>query len=62
MMTKRIRAAEMRRKLLAGDGSLLVAVTSPAGYARAHLEGAISFEDFERRLPSLEKEREIVFY
>jgi len=46
-----------------GRGTLLVcAYEDEAKFKRARLEGAISLQSLQSRLPSLPKETEIVFY
>jgi hypothetical protein len=46
-----------------GRGTLLVcAYEDEAKFTRARLEGAISLQSLQSRLPSLPKETEIVFY
>jgi hypothetical protein len=53
----------VRQQLQAGGLTLLVcAYEDDAAFARMKLEGAISFSEFQTRLPSLEKNQPIVFY
>lgn len=58
----RISVQEVRRQLLAGAPTLLVCIYPQAAYEDSHLEGAISMDDFEARLPRLSRGQEIVFY
>ncbi|MCI0483981.1 MAG: ArsR family transcriptional regulator [candidate division NC10 bacterium] len=59
----RINPAEVRAGLQSGRGTLLVcAYEDEAKFKRARLEGAISLQSLQSRLPSLPKETEIVFY
>jgi len=59
----RINPADVRARLQSGRGTLLVcAYEDEAKFKRARLEGAISFQSLQSRLPSLPKETEIVFY
>ena len=59
---KRIRVQDVREKLQSGSDLLLVCIYSTEKYNQSHLDGAISMEQFEKRLPSLSKEHEITFY
>ena len=59
----RVRAEDVRRKLTAGDDTLLVcAYDSDEMFQQVRLEGAISRAEFESRLSTLSPDREIVFY
>ena len=59
----RISPADVRVRLQSGSGTLLVcAYEDEAKFKRARLEGAISLQSLQSRLPSLPKETEIVFY
>ena len=59
---ERISVEEVRRKLKAGEVLLVCAYDDEKRFRSVHLEGAISFPEFEARLPSLSKGQEIVFY
>jgi len=59
----RIGPAEVRARLQAGTGTVLVcAYEDEAKFRRARLEGAISLTALKAQLPSLAKQTEIVFY
>ena len=57
---KRISPQDVRSRL--SPVLLVCAYPTEAAFRKAALDGAISFPEFERRLPALEKEAEIVFY
>ena len=58
-----ISPADVRARLQSGRGTILVcAYEDEAKFKRARLEGAISLQSLQSRLPSLPKETEIVFY
>ena len=59
---ERISVEEVRRKLKSGEVLLVCAYDDEERFRSMHLEGAISFQEFESRLPSLSKDQEIVFY
>ncbi len=53
----------VRQQLQAGGPTLLVcAYEDDNAFTRMKLEGAISFSEFQSRLPSLEKNQPLVFY
>ncbi len=58
----RIPPAEVREKLKSGQALLVCAYPSEERFKSLRLEGAISFQEFESKLPSLPKEQEIIFY
>ena len=58
----RISPAEVREKLKSGEVILVCAYPDEERFKSLHLEGAISFREFESRLHSLPKDQEIVFY
>ena len=58
----RISPAEVREKLKSGEVIFVCAYPDEEKFKSLHMEGAISFRDFESRLPSLPKDQEIVFY
>ena len=58
----RILPAEVREKLKSGQVLLVCAYPDEEKFKNLHLEGAISFREFESRLLSLPKDQEIVFY
>ncbi len=59
---QRISAQEVRRKVQSGEALLVCAYDHEEKFRSLHLEGAISFREFQSRLPSLSKGQEIVFY
>lgn len=59
----RLPATEVRERMLGGGPTLLVcAYPEDEKFKTVDLEGAIPFSEFERRLPSLALDHEIVFY
>ena len=58
----RVSPRQVREKVLAGSALLVCAYDDEEKFENNHLEGAISFSDFQSRLPSLSGEQEIVFY
>lgn len=58
----RVGAVEVRRRMLAGEDTLLVSVFPEAVHRFSHLDGAISLETLNRRLDSLDKRTNLVFY
>ena len=59
---KRITPEEAHQKLKAGKALLVCAYEDEAKFKKMHLQGGISFNEFKSRLPSLQKDQEIVFY
>jgi rhodanese-related sulfurtransferase len=59
---ERISPKEIYEKLKAGAAILVCAYENDEKFKTFHLEGAISFNEFRSNLPSLSKNREIVFY
>jgi len=59
---KRITPEEVHQKLKAGKALLVCAYDDEAKFKKMHLQEAISFNEFKSRLPSLQKDQEIVFY
>jgi hypothetical protein len=59
---KRITPEEVHQNLKAGKALLVCAYEDEAKFKKMHLQGAISFNEFKSRLPSLQKDQEIVFY
>jgi hypothetical protein len=59
---ERITAEEVQEKLKAGAILLVCAYEDEAKFEKMQLEGAISFNEFKKKLPSLAKDQEIVFY
>jgi len=63
-MTDPIRVApeEVYRKVKPGLTILVCAYEDDERFKNLQLEGAISFNEFKSKLPSLSKDQEIVFY
>jgi rhodanese-related sulfurtransferase len=59
---ERISPEEVNKKLKAGTVLFVCAYEDEEKFRMMHLEGAISFSEFKKRLPSLSKDQEIVFY
>jgi len=59
---ERITPEEVIQKLKTGETLLVCAYEDDAKFKMIPLEGAISFNEFKSRLPSLSKGQEIVFY
>ena len=58
----RIPVAEARQKVGAGTALLVCAYDDDEKFKNNNLQGAISFNDFRAKLPSLTTEQEIIFY
>lgn len=63
-MTEPIRVTpeEAYEKLKSGKALLVCAYEDEAKFKAMQLEGAISFNEFKTKLPSLGKDQEVVFY
>jgi len=59
---KRITPEEVHQKLEAGKVLLVCAYEDESKFRRMRLQGAISFNEFKSKIPSLPKGQEIVFY
>jgi hypothetical protein len=59
---KRVTAEEVYDRLRSGKVLLVCAYEDEEKYRKLQLEGAISFNAFKSKLPSLSKDQEIVFY
>jgi hypothetical protein len=59
---ERISPEEVNKKLKAGSVLLVCAYDDEDKFRMFHLEGALSFNQFKSKLPSLSKDQEIVFY
>ena len=62
MSIERISPQEVRQGLEAGRLLLVCAYEDESRFRRIQLEGAISCQEFQSRLPNLAKDQEIVFY
>jgi hypothetical protein len=58
----RVTAEEIYQRLKSRTALLVCAYDDDAKFKRMQLEGAVSFNEFKSRLPSLPKDQEIVFY
>ncbi|MCJ7784218.1 MAG: hypothetical protein MUP41_09810 [Desulfobacterales bacterium] len=59
---KRVTAEEVYDKLKSGKVLLVCAYEDEEKFRKLQLDGAISFNTFKSKLPSLSKDQEIVFY
>ena len=59
---ERISPAMARSKVLKGGARLVCGYDDPDRFRALRLEGAISMQEFREILPSLGKEKEIIFY
>ena len=59
---ERITPEEVSKKLKTGKTLLVCGYEDEAKFNQLRLEGAISFNEFKSKLPSLLKDQEIVFY
>jgi hypothetical protein len=58
----RISAEEARAKVSSRQAILVCAYEDEEKFIKAHLEGAISLNEFKKRITSWSKEQEIIFY
>jgi rhodanese-related sulfurtransferase len=58
----RVSPKEAREKTTSGSAILVCAYDREDKFKANHLEGAISMSDFREKLPSLPKDKEIIFY
>ena len=58
----RVTPKEIYEKMKSGKALLVCAYEDEAKFRKMQLEGAISFNEFKSKLPSLPKDQEIVFY
>lgn len=58
----RVPPAEAYQKVKAGTALLVCAYPDDETFKKMKLEGAISYKEFESRLPGLKKDQEIIFY
>jgi hypothetical protein len=59
---KRVSPEETRQKVSSGEALLVCAYHEDEKFQRVPLEGAISFSEFSSRVPSLPKDKELIFY
>jgi hypothetical protein len=62
MAVERISAQQAHEEVKSGKSLLVCAYDSKEKFRDNHLEGAISFSDFESRKNGIPKDQEIVFY
>jgi hypothetical protein len=62
MTVERISPEEVQKKLESGKILLVCAYENESRFKQIHLEGAISFAEFQKRVPNLRKDQEIAFY
>ena len=59
----RVSVQDVRTQLQSGESTLLVcAYESDEKFQKMQLDGAISFSEFQSKIPALSKDQEIVFY
>ncbi len=58
----RISAEEARAKVSSRQAILVCAYEDEEKFRKAHLEGAISLNEFKEKIASWSKEQEIIFY
>lgn len=58
----RVSASEIRPRVQAGDALLVCAYSSDEKFKAHHLEGAISYAEFQAVVPTLDKTKELVFF
>lgn len=58
----RISATEIRTRVKSGDALLVCAYDSEEKFKAHHLEGAVSLAEFRTLLPTLAKDKELVFF
>ncbi len=59
---KRVSAEEAYQRTISGKALLVCGYDDDARFRTMCLEGALSFKEFEARLPRLPKDQEIIFY
>ncbi len=62
MGVERISPEKVRQGLQTGMLLLVCAYEDESRFRQMQLEGAISFSEFQTKLPALSKDQEIVFY
>jgi hypothetical protein len=58
----RVLPEEARNRVLAREAILVCAYDDEEKFRKAHLEGAISLQEFRARAETLPKEQEVIFY
>lgn len=59
---ERVSPTEVHEKLRTGKALLVCAYEDEAKFKMMQLQGAISLNEFKSKIPSLEKDQEIIFY
>jgi hypothetical protein len=59
---QRVSPADARARSQSGSALLVCAYDDPAKCESLRLDGALTFQEFQKRLPMLGKDQEIVFY
>ena len=59
---ERVLAIQIYDRVQTGDALLVCAYNSDDKFASFHLEGAVSFSEFQLMVPTLVKHKELVFY
>ena len=62
MPAVRIGPEEAYRKVKSGEAILVCAYDDDATFQKMHLDLSISLGEFQKRLPKIPKEQEIIFY
>ena len=62
MEITRIKPQEARQRVALGQALLVCGYEDEEKFKAFRLDGAISFNEFKSRLPSLAKNQEIIFY
>jgi hypothetical protein len=62
MPAVRIGPEETGQKVKAGQAILVCSYDSETVFQKTHIDMSISFGEFQKRLPSLAKDQEIIFY
>ena len=62
MPAVRIGPEEANRKVKSGEAILVCAYDDDATFQKMRLDMAISLGEFQRRLPEIPREKEIIFY
>ncbi len=59
---KRIAVTDAYQRVKSGKALLVCGYDDEAKFKMMRLEGALSFREFEARLPKISKDQEIIFY
>jgi hypothetical protein len=59
---RRVTPEEIYQRVKSGVALLVCAYDDDSKFKRMQLQGAISLNEFKSKLPSLTKDREIIFY